>query len=192
MIGKATRKELKNQDHIAKIIANSTSYGIYVEINTVPNTKTVDVYGLEHIETQVEKEEQQGKAFNPILATLITAGARLILLWLRRFVQNNGYYAYCDTDSIFVSPSIVEDLQAFFRPLNPYSRPVEMFKVEKAEDGTLLDNVMFYGISAKRYCLYKEDNGINVLKHSSHGLGLHNWYAERLGKGVLGRYFALL
>jgi hypothetical protein len=165
-------KELKNQDHIAKIIANSTSYGIYVEINTVPNAKTVDIYGLEHIETQVEKEEQQGKAFNPILATLITAGARLILAMAEAFVeQNNGYYAYCDTDSIFVDPSIVKDLQAFFRSLNPYSRTIEMFKVEKAEDGTLLDNVIFYGISAKRYCLYREDNGIYVLKHSSHGLG---------------------
>lgn len=40
------------------------------------------------------------------------------------------------------------------------------------EDGKPLDNVWFYGISAKRYCLYKiEDNKINILKHSSHGLG---------------------
>ena len=47
-----------------------------------------------------------------------------------------------------------------------------MFKIEKDDDGNALDNVMFYGISAKRYCLYKIDNSeINILKYSTHGLG---------------------
>ena len=47
-----------------------------------------------------------------------------------------------------------------------------MFKVESSEDGKPLDNVWFYGISAKRYCLYSiKDNKIDILKHSSHGLG---------------------
>ncbi len=47
-----------------------------------------------------------------------------------------------------------------------------MFKVECDSNGKPLDNVWFYRISAKRYCLYSiEDNKINILKHSSHGLG---------------------
>ena len=46
-----------------------------------------------------------------------------------------------------------------------------MFKVE-TEHGKHMDNVWFYGISAKRYCLYQiKDDKIEVLKHSSHGLG---------------------
>ena len=86
--------------------------------------------------------------------------------------QNNGYFAYCDTDSLFVNPGLVSEIQALFRPLNPYTTPVEMFKVESGEDGKPLDNVWFYGISAKRYCLYSMDGDkINILKHSSHGLG---------------------
>ncbi len=47
-----------------------------------------------------------------------------------------------------------------------------MFKIENDEYGKPLDNVWFYGISAKRYCLYSiKDNKIDILKHSSHGLG---------------------
>ena len=33
--------------------------------------------------------------------------------------RDKGYFAYCDTDSIFVKPDIVKDIQDFFRPLNP-------------------------------------------------------------------------
>ncbi len=47
-----------------------------------------------------------------------------------------------------------------------------MFKVENDENGKPLHDVWFYGISAKRYCLYRMvDNKIDILKHSSHGLG---------------------
>ena len=47
-----------------------------------------------------------------------------------------------------------------------------MFKVEKGDNGELLDNVLFLGISGKRYNLSKQENGkITILKHSSHALG---------------------
>jgi len=38
--------------------------------------------------------------------------------------------------------------------LNPYSKKVEMFKVEENTDGVELHDVQFYGISAKRYVLF--------------------------------------
>ena len=163
---------LKKEDFIAKIIANATSYGIFVEVNTENNTDNAKIYGIDSFTCKVDKKEQFGRAFNPILATMLTSGSRLILAMVEAFVkQNNGYFAYCDTDALFVNPELVSRIQAFFKPLNPYSSNVDMFKVE-SEHGKPMDNVWFYGISAKRYCLYQiKDDKIEVLKHSSHGLG---------------------
>jgi|GEM_PF-5632943 len=45
-----------------------------------------------------------------------------------------------------------------------------MFKIEKDDNDTPLENVMFYGISAKRYCLFDMKEGkINIRKYSTHG-----------------------
>ena len=49
-----------------------------------------------------------------------------------------------------------------------------MFKVEENGDGTELDDVWFFGISAKRYVLFLRDaktGKATILKHSAHGLG---------------------
>ncbi len=166
-------KDLKKEDFIAKIIANATSYGIFVEVNTQNEKVNAEIYGINRFTCSVDKKERFGRAFNPILATMLTSGSRLILTMVEVCVkENNGYFAYCDTDSLFINPELVGMIQALFRPLNPYSTPVEMFKVENDENGTPLHDVWFYGISAKRYCLYNiGDNKINILKHSSHGLG---------------------
>ena len=166
-------KDLKKEDFIAKIIANATSYGIFVEVNTQNERVNAEIYGISRFTCEVNKKEQFGRAFNPILATMLTSGSRLILAMVEAYVkENKGYFAYCDTDALFVNPELVGKIQAFFKPLNPYTTPVEMFKVEKDESGEPLHDVWFYGISAKRYCLYNiEDNKIDILKHSSHGLG---------------------
>ena len=55
------------------------------------------------------------------MASLITGSARLILAIAESIAVKNGYIAYMDTDSIFVSPNKVKEIQDFFRPLNPYS-----------------------------------------------------------------------
>jgi hypothetical protein len=47
-----------------------------------------------------------------------------------------------------------------------------MFKIEEGDNKKPLNNVQFFGISAKRYCLYSMVNGkIEILKYSTHGLG---------------------
>ena len=50
---------------------------------------------------------------------------------------------------------------------------------------------MFYGISAKRYCLYKIDNGeIDILKYSTHGLGhLKDIDGKQIWKSILTKDF---
>ena len=58
-------------------------------------------------------------------------------------------------------------IQDFFRPLNPYNFDAKIFKTERK-------NVLFYGISSKRYCLYKIRKNKIIIKdddYSSHGLG---------------------
>ncbi|MDH3854170.1 MAG: hypothetical protein OES23_06910 [Nitrosopumilus sp.] len=174
----AEQNQLKINEHILKIIANSTSYGIFIEINPIQNKSKekneVTVYGMNDFETEVDKFEKPGKSFNPIMSVFFTAGSRLILAAAEKLVTDNGgYVAYCDTDSIFVSPAHVKLVQEFFASLNPYSTKVEMFKVEENADGVELHNVLFYGISAKRYVLFLRNSKtgkITILKHSGHGL----------------------
>jgi len=48
------------------------------------------------------------------MATLITGSTRLILTMAEKIANYKGYFAYCDTDSIFVKPDIVKDIQEFF------------------------------------------------------------------------------
>ncbi len=128
---------------------------------------------MKSFETEIDKREETGEFFNPIMATMITGSARLILAMAEAIaIKNNGYIAYMDTDSIFVNPEIVKIVQDFFKPLNPYSIDTEMFKIEEDDNKNPLDNVMFYGISAKRYCLFREFEGKpEILKYSTHGLG---------------------
>ena len=194
---------------ILKIIANATSYGIYIEENPrdLNENKDMKVYSVDAFHVATRKIETQGLYFNPIMASLITGSARLILAIAEHIAESSGYMAYCDTDSVFVKPETAKEIQDFFRPLNPYSANVEMFKIEKDDSGNPLDNVLFYGISAKRYCLYQDDlknnqddlknnqndsgnQSINILKYSTHGLGhLMGIDGKQIWKDILNNTF---
>lgn len=171
------KRQADLKQNILKIIANATSYGIFIEINSEEGKeKEVKIYGLESFETNIDRIEKEGKAFNPIMAAFITAGSRLLLASAEALLlKNDGYLAYTDTDSVFISPRRVELLQTFFRSLNPYSEVSETIKVEDDKKNKKpLHDVWFYGISAKRYVLYdyEEATGnIIIRKHSAHGLG---------------------
>ena len=200
-------KELENLDEqqqrqseikqkILKIIANATSYGIFFQIDTKNQKKksNVTVYGLDSFETQIDKTESTGKFFNPIMAVFITSASRLILAASEALIEkNSGQIAYCDTDSMFVSPEHVKIVQEFFKPLNPYLEDIEMFKIEDYEDANKkkhpLDNVKCIAISAKRYVLYDYDektDEITIYKYSSHGLGhLKGIDHEQLWKDII-------
>ncbi len=174
------RLEIKNNDddsvvqNIVKIIANAASYGIHVQINSEKRQSDNIVHGLTTFECRSDKTEYPSVHFNPIIATFLTAGARLILAAAESLVlRNGGYLAYCDTDSVMISPKHVKLVQEFFSKLNPYHSKIEMFKVEKDENGISLHDVWFYGISSKRYVLYTKtkDDDFQIYKHSLHGLG---------------------
>ena len=207
-IKKSDRPDKDQIQLILKIIANATSYGIYIEenIRSLDKPQDVDVNSVECFTSRVKKIEDIGKYFNPIMATLITGSARLILAIAEKLGSENGYIAYMDTDSIFISPNKVKEIQDFFRSLNPHSLPVEMFKIEEDDKHNPLDNVMFYGISAKRYCLYSFENSIDIYtttnnkpkisddiiirKYSTHGLGhIKDIDGKQIWKSILTKDF---
>lgn len=171
------KKQAKLMAEILKIIANSTSYGIYIQEDVIHHNKkqTVDVNGLDNFTIDVDKTEKDGPFFNPVMGVFLTSGSRLILAAAESLVnENGGYVAYCDTDSVFVSPEHVTLVQKFFEKLNQYSIDVQMFKIEENDKGILLDNVLCYAISAKRYVLFlydEKNQEFIILKHSAHGLG---------------------
>jgi hypothetical protein len=169
---------LDKKQKALKLIANATSYGIFMEINTEDKQADVVAFGLEMVKCRVEKTEKFGKQNNPFVATFITSAARLVLGAVEAILATHeGVHAFCDTDSMAVPPQYAVEIQQFFRGLNPYDFDAPLFKIETYEDEEgiehPLENVLFYGISAKRYVLYMLDavNNIEVLKASSHGLG---------------------
>jgi len=159
---------------ILKIIANSTCYGKFIQLNTRKTIlkKNVTVYGLDSFDVNINKMENPDKFFHPIISIFLTAGSRLILAAAEHLLeQNRGYLMYCDTDSVFVSPEHSKLIQDYFRPLNPYSEKMEMFKILE-ENGKKLENVTCLAISSKRYVVYdKHDENITIYKYSNHALG---------------------
>ena len=127
-------ERLRIQEQGMKILASSTSYGIYVEINVsdVAKKKTVKVIldGPEPDRIGMTALEIPGPYFHPLIGTLITAGGRLMLSLVENLARTSGLgWAFCDTDSMkFTRPDgmseedfhqSVDQLQARFRLLNP-------------------------------------------------------------------------
>jgi len=127
-VKQSDRKDRDQIQLILKIIANATSYGIYIEENSQSFDKEegVDVYSLDNFTFYTKNIEKQGQYFNPIMASLITGSARLMLAMAEKIAEDKGYFAYCNIDSIFVKPDTAKDIQEFFKPLNPYSSSVNI------------------------------------------------------------------
>ncbi len=165
-----------------KIIANTASYGIHIQVNSESEKQNepVTVYGIDEPFSAnpnvLARKEVPAKHFNPILGVFLPAAARLVLAAAESLVTSHrdGYVAYMDTDSIMVSPKHATEIQEFFQKLNPYENNVQIMKIEKSDDGKLLENVLFFGISSKRYTLFEHDNIENrfdIHKFTSHGFG---------------------
>jgi hypothetical protein len=95
--------------HALKVIANSTAYGAFVELNEERKSKPVklDVFSGEHYHRQSARDvEVPGKWYFPALASLITSGGRLLLAMAEKCVTDaGGTWLFCDTDSIAVVAS---------------------------------------------------------------------------------------
>jgi hypothetical protein len=65
-----------------------------------------------------------------------------------------------------VQPEHAQDLIDFFQPLNPYGVAIQLLKIDP-------ENVLFYGISSKRYALYKFENGVLTFLEGERSFKLH-------------------
>ncbi len=108
---KPTNKPLAD---FLKILGNSGSYGLFVEMNQEKTSKPVSVKvfsGETSFERHYSVVEKTGRWYFPPLASLITAGGRLLLAMLERCVTDaGGTYLFCDTDSLCIVASERGDL----------------------------------------------------------------------------------
>lgn len=99
--------ERATQDKFLKVLANATSYGIFAQMDSqeTDGKQSVLCYGIDPspFECHVAHPESPGEYCFPPLASLITAGARLMLALLERCVTDlGGTYAMEDTDSMAI------------------------------------------------------------------------------------------
>jgi hypothetical protein len=99
-------------EYFLKILANSTSYGAYLELNPVKAEREkrpkITVYSGELVKKQRAPDtiEQPGKFYFPLLGALITSGGRLLLAMIERCVRDErGTYLCCDTDALKIVAS---------------------------------------------------------------------------------------
>jgi hypothetical protein len=148
-------------------------------------------------------EEPGEYCFPPMATTITAAARLLLALLERLVADQGGTFAVCDTDSMGIAasemggflacpggkqlsvrgePGIhllsweqVAGIVARLETLNPYGAGVgPLLKVEKEnfQDGQQIQ-LFAYGLSAKRYCLFRKlsDGNVEILKASEHGLG---------------------
>ena len=176
-----------------KILANATSYGIFVELNPEKEPSKLNIFSRKTLSVN-GFHEKPGEHFNPVIGGLIVSGSRLLLGMIEVELAKMGkeYYA-CDTDSMFVPPETAKELQEKFESLSPYQR--DIYTHEKgAERGHIYllkseaTDIWFYGVSSKRYVLFeKTGRKLKILDQEGkrgyklHGLG---YILNPFGKGV--------
>ncbi len=198
-----------NSEQLAlKILANATSYGIFIELNVDEPEETeseVQIYASAGPRSaKTKKRENPGDYFHPLLGTLITGAARLMLALTERLLIDVGLdWAFCDTDSMaFAAPAKmslstfekrVRKVCAWFDRLNPYEQPGSIlefedqnYSLDPGRQGEL-EPLYCAAVSAKRYALFNLDaEGEPIIrKASAHGLGhLLPPYDDRDNPGV--------
>jgi hypothetical protein len=195
-IAKGSEKERLNAEQQGiKILANATSYGIFVELNVQDLSKPEDMISHGPYSTawkcSTDDYEKPGRYFHPLLATLITGAARLMLSLAERQVINQGLdWVFCDTDSLAIAKQPRYSGKEFkqralkvrdwFSDLNPYEQKGPILQLEKVNFPTGIEGDLDYltppqclAISAKRYALFNRDADGNpvIRKASGHGLG---------------------
>lgn len=184
------REALDAEQHALKICANSTSYGIWVQVNVANRAERlpVTVHGSHGapFTRQTDKLEKPGSYFHPLLASLITGAARLMLAITECQIEAQGLeWAFCDTDSMAIAKTgglsdrefrrRVERITNWFAPLNPYALGGSILKIEGENfslEAAVPKRLYCWAISSKRYALFNLSEGSPIMrKVSAHGLG---------------------
>lgn len=184
---------LDTEQNALKIAANSVSYGIYIEVNVdsraYKSKTTVHSSTSEPFSFETDKSEMPGSYFHPLLGTLITGAARVMLAIAETLtIENKLDWAFCDTDSIAIAKPVelksaefsnrVTAIVNWFEALNPYCFSGSILKIEDVNFGIqnkLPEPLFCWAISSKRYALFNlSPDEIPIMrKVSAHGLGQH-------------------
>lgn len=157
--------EQKRYKRDLKVLANATSYGIFAEIIAHEARASVRVtcYDIdgEPFVCEARRPEEPGRYYFPVLSSIITSAARLMLALLEHCVAElGGTYTMEDTDSMAIvatkrggrirlpNATINDGLRAYralswrevdqiasrFEALNPYDREIVKGSILKIED----------------------------------------------------------
>ena len=194
-VAKGKRKSVLGHEQIAiKNVANATTYGIFIELNVSDEKKKAkgSCYGSQGpFPIEIEKWEQPGSYFHPLIAVFTTGAARLMLATAERLAIDAGLdWVFCDTDSMALARpqrmterlflKKAEAVRDWFTALNPYSEKGPVFKIEdenfRLKDGKPtkeIEPLYCYAISPKRYALFNLDSKRRpiIRKALEHGLG---------------------
>lgn len=181
---------LDTEQHALKICANSTAYGIWVQVNVANRAEsfaaTIHSSHGEPFTRETDKLEKPGEYFHPLLASLITGAARLMLAITECQIEAQGLeWAFCDTDSMAIAKpggitdgefrQRVEAITEWFAALNPYAFGGSILKIEEENFSLEIDEptrLYCWAISSKRYALFNLSEGRPIMrKVSAHGLG---------------------
>lgn len=89
-----------------KIVANSTSYGMWAEVDLEDGPRAVTAFATEPRYAFIAHGEKPGSFYAPMISALITGGARHMLGVLEgEIAKVGGVTAFCDTDSLAVVSS---------------------------------------------------------------------------------------
>jgi hypothetical protein len=195
---RAANEADKSLHYFLKILANSGSYGLFVELNPNENTQHDEVTvfsGEDMFPDRPPAVEKPGRWYCPPVGSLITAGDRLLLAMLEASVRKEGgTYLFCDTDSLCIVSSKkggplripgtngeciltwdeVDAIAKRLESLNPYNLPGSILKVHKLnwDKNRKRRQLYGYGIAAKRYAIYvKKEDEIEIIEPKAHGLG---------------------
>jgi len=185
------KEALQTEQQALKICANATSYGIFVELNPTTHSRPVEqrCFGCsdDPFAVSTTTVEEPGKFFNPILGTLVTGAARLMLALCETVADAQGLtWAFCDTDGIALTPKpefegkllkATTSVREWFEPLCPYEGTSDILKLED-ENFALsgdkgFEQLYCFAVSAKRYAMFNlnADGSIVLRKATAHGLG---------------------
>lgn len=184
-------EKLDTEQHQLKICANSTSYGIWMQVNVAKQAKrfaaTIFGYDGKPFTREIDKAEKPGEYFHPLLASLITGAARLMLAITECQIAAHGLeWAFCDTDSMAIAKPDGMDADEFgqqvtaiadwFAALNPYDFGGSILKIEGENSSLATDDpepLYCWAVSSKRYALFNlaSDRTPILRKVSAHGLG---------------------
>jgi hypothetical protein len=185
-------EELNTEQLALKIITNATSYGCTVEVNVQERSEPTKVLvhsgEFEPFHHPTLNVEKPGRFFHPLLGTLVTGAARLMLAITEKLVLDHRLeWAFCDTDSMsiarpesldrFAFNERVDAIVSWFEGLNPYAFGGSILKVEEYNFGlsepSKREPLYCWCVSSKRYALFNltQERRPIIRKASAHGLG---------------------